>query len=127
MPNFLFFLEGTDEVGGPSGFCWWRDKDSKLRGNTAISKGELVDDVDDVAAYAVPYDCPHVLGWRTASLSVLERVSLVRQEAKSHACRYLETMGESVDLALHFQVVVEDVAVKIAELQGVPLQGGASK
>ena len=127
MPNFLFFLEGTDEVGGLSGLCWWRDEDSKLWGNTAISEGELVGDVDDVAAYAVPHDCSHVLGWRTASSSILERVSLVCQEAESHTCRYLETMGESVDPALHSRVVVEGVAVKVAEFRGVPLQGGASK
>ena len=127
MPNFLFFLEVTDEVGGSSGFCWWRDKDSKLRGNTAISEEELIGDLNDVAAYTVPHDCPHVLVWRTASSSVLEQVSLVREEVESHACRYLETMEESIDPALHSRVVVEGVAVKVAELQGVPLQGGALK
>ena len=116
MPNFLFFLEGTDEVGGPSRFCWWRDKDSKLRGNTVISEGGLVGNIDNVAAYAVPHDCLHILGWRTANSSVLERVSLVRQKAESHACRYLETMGESVDPVFHLRVVVEGVAVKVAKL-----------
>lgn len=36
-------------------------------------------------------------------------------------------MRECVDPALHAQVVVEDIAVKVALFKGVPLQDGASK
>lgn len=36
-------------------------------------------------------------------------------------------MGKSVDLALYVQVVVESVAVKVAKLRGIPLQGGVLK
>ena len=121
MPNLLLFFERTDEVGGSSGFRWWRDKDSKLGGNTAISERELVRDVNNVAAYAVPHDCPHVLGWRTASSSVLERVSFVCQEAESHACRYLEMIEERVNPAFYPRVIIERVAIKVAALRGVPL------
>lgn len=127
VPNLLLFFEGTDEIVHPSGFCWWRDKDPKFGRDTAVSKGELVGHVDDVAAYAVSHDCPYVLGLRTTSPSVLERVSLICQKAKSHARRHLETMRECVDPALHSRVIVESVAVKVAEFKGISLQGGASK
>lgn len=36
-------------------------------------------------------------------------------------------MGEGVDLALYAWVVIEGIAVKVAELKGIPLQDGASK
>lgn len=92
-----------------------------------VSKRKLVGHINDVAAYAVANDCPYVLGWRRTSSSVLKQVTLVRQEAKSNACWYLKTMGECVDQALYARVVVEGIAVKVAEFRGVPLQGGALK
>lgn len=36
-------------------------------------------------------------------------------------------MREGVDLAFHAQVVVEGIAVEVAELRGVPFQGGTSE
>ena len=36
-------------------------------------------------------------------------------------------MGEGIDPALHSRVVVEDVAIKVAEFKGIPLQSGASE
>ena len=36
-------------------------------------------------------------------------------------------MGKGIDPAFHARVVVEGVAVEVAELRGVPLKSGASK
>lgn len=73
------------------------------------------------------HNCPHILDWRTTSLSVLEGVSFVCQKAENHACRHLEMIGECVDLVFHFRVVIEGVTVKVAELRDVLFQGRVSK
>lgn len=49
----------------------------------------------------------------------------LQQKAKGHARKYFKTIGESINLALHAWVVIECVAVKVAELRDVPLQDGA--
>lgn len=127
MPYLLFFLESTDEINRPGGFCWWRDKDPQLWRNAAVSKGKLVGHVNNIAAYAVAYDRFHVLSWRTISSSVLERVTFVCQEVKSNASWHLETMGKCVNLALYARVIVKGIAIKVAMFRNVPPQGGASK
>ena len=73
------------------------------------------------------HDSANVLGGRSSSTSVVKGVCFVGYEAKGDACWYFETMGKGIDLAFHARVVVEDVAVKVAKLRGVPLKGGASK
>lgn len=50
-----------------------------------------------------------------------EYVLLVKKEAKLNACRYFKMMGEGVDPAFYARVIVEDIAVKVAELRAVPL------
>lgn len=127
VPYLLFFFKGTDEISHLGDFCWWGNKDPQLRRNAGISEGKLVDHVNDVAAYAMAYERSHVLSWRTTSLSILERVTFICQEAKSNASWYLETMEECVNLALYARVVVGGIAVKIAKFRDVPLQSGASK
>ena len=54
-------------------------------------------------------------------MSVVERVRLVGQEAKSNARWYFEAMREGVDSALHARVAVECIAVEVVELRGVLL------
>ena len=75
----------------------------------------------------MPHDSANVLGGRSSSTSIVEGICLVGWEAKGDACRHFETMGEGVDPALYSRVVVEGVAVEVAEFRGVPLQGGASE
>lgn len=65
----------------------------------------------------MPYDSTNVLNEGSSNTSIVEGVCLVDQEAKSNARRYFEVMGEGVDLAFHARVVVEDIAVKVAELR----------
>lgn len=66
------------------------------------------------------HNSTNVLGGGSPSTSVVERVCLVGQEAKSNACWYLEAMGEGVNLVFYARVVVEGIAVEIAELRGIP-------
>lgn len=75
----------------------------------------------------MPHDSASVLGRRLSRTSVVERLRLVAQEAKGNARRYFEVMEEGVDPAFHARVVVEGIAIEVAELRGLPLQGGASK
>lgn len=121
VPYFLFFLEVTDKMSRPAGFCCWENKDPQLWRNAAVSKEKLVDHVNKIAAYTITHDCSQVLGWRTTSLSVLERVIFICQEAKSNASWHLETMGEFVNPTLYAPVVVEGIAVKVAKFRDVLL------
>ncbi len=75
----------------------------------------------------MPYDSANVLGGGSSSTSVVEGVCLISQEVKGDARWHFEAMGEGIDPAFHARVVVEGIAVEVAELRGVPLQGGASK
>ena len=68
----------------------------------------------------MPHNSENVLGGRLSSTSVVKRVCLVGQEVKGNTCGYFETMGEGVDPALYAQAIVEDIAVEVAELKGVP-------
>ena len=60
-------------------------------------------------------------------LGVIERVSLIRKEAKSNAGGYLETIREHTDPALHTGVIVQRVPVEITKLQGILFQSRALK
>lgn len=68
----------------------------------------------------MPYNSANLLDKGSLSTSVIEGVRLIGQEAKGNARWYLEAMGESVDPAFHTWVIAKDIAVEIAELQGVP-------
>ena len=65
------------------------------------------------------HNSANVLGGGSSSMSVVEGVRLVGQEVKGNARWYLEVMGEGVDPAFYTRVVVEGIAVEIAELRGV--------
>lgn len=53
--------------------------------------------------------------------SVVKSIRLISEEAKGHVCKYLKTMRKSINLTLHAEVVIELVAVEVAELRDVPL------
>ncbi len=81
-----------------------------------VGERQLIGDVDDVASYAVSHNSADVLRRRSSSPSVIKSVGLIRKETEGHACRHLETMGESINPAFHTRVVIEYVAVEVAEL-----------
>ena len=69
----------------------------------------------------MPYDSANVLDGGSSSTSLVKGVYLVGEEAKGNARRYFKAMGEGVDPAFHTRVVVEGIAVEVAELRGVAL------
>lgn len=81
----------------------------------------MICDIDDIASYAMPHDSSNILGGGSLSTSVVERVRLVGQEAKSNARQYFEVVRKGVDPALHAWVIVEGITVETAELRSVPL------
>lgn len=81
----------------------------------------MIGDVNDVASYTVSHDSADVLCRGSSGPSVIKSVSLIRKETKGHARRYLKTTGEGINLAFHAQVVIEHVAIEVAELKCVPL------
>lgn len=67
----------------------------------------------------MPHDSANVLGGRLLSINVIEGICLIGQKAKGNACWYFKVMGENVDPAA--RVVIEGIAVKVAELKGISL------
>lgn len=63
----------------------------------------------------------HVLYKGPLVLNVIENVGLIGEEVKGYACKYLKTMGKSINPAFHACVVIERIAVNITELRGIPL------
>lgn len=121
MSHLLLFFKGAYKIGCFHGFTWGSDKNSELWGWAYISEGKLIRDVDDNASDIVLHDSSNVLGGGSSSMSVVEGVHLIGQEAKGSTRRYFEVVRESVNLALYAQVVVEGIAVEIAELRSVSL------
>ena len=116
MPDLLLFFKGANEVCCFCRLCRGRDEDSELRGQASVGKKELIGDVNDVTSYAMSHDSANVLHRRSSGSSIIERVCLIREEAKGHACRYLKAMREGINPALHARVIIERVAVEVAKL-----------
>ena len=57
-------------------------------------------------------------------LSIIERICLICEQVKSHACRDFKTIKKDINPALHAWVVIECVAVKVTKLRGVLLKSG---
>lgn len=55
-------------------------------------------------------------------LNIVERLRLIGKQVKSHICRDFKTMEEDINLALHTRVIIERIAVEVAELKDVPLE-----
>ena len=73
------------------------------------------------------HDCSNILGGRPSRPGVIERVSLVCQEAKRNVGGYFETIEERANPTLHAGVVVKRVPVEITKFRGILFQSGASK
>ena len=116
MPDLLLFFGGANEVCCFCRLCRERDEDSELRGQASVGKRELIGDVNNIVSYAVSHDSTNVLRRRSSGSSIIERVCLIHEEAKGHACRYFKTMGEGINPALHAPVIIERIAVEVAEL-----------
>lgn len=81
----------------------------------------MICNIDNIATYPVPHDSANVLGEGLSSTSIVEKVGLVGWEAKNNACRYFKAMGQGVNLVFYTSVIVEGIAVEVAELIAVPL------
>lgn len=92
-----------------------------------VGKRQLISEVDNVASYSLSYNNTNIPRRGSSGSSVVERVCLIGKQTKSHARRVFKTMGEGINSALHAWVVIERVAVKVAELRVVPLEGGVSE
>lgn len=86
-----------------------------------VGKKKLVNNVNNIASYTVLYNSANILCRGPSGSSVIKRVRLICEETKGHACRYLKTMKESINLAFHAKVIVEGMAVEVAELKDVSL------
>lgn len=86
-----------------------------------VGKRQLIGNVNDIISYTVSYNSTHVLCRWSSGLSIVKCVSLIGKEPKGHAHRNLKIMGKSINLAFHAGVIIERVAVKVAELRGVLL------
>lgn len=79
----------------------------------------MIDDVDDVVSYAMLYDSTDKLCRGSLGLSIIKKISLIREETKDHARGYLKTMGEGINLAFHVRLVIKRVVVKVIKLRYV--------
>ena len=92
-----------------------------------VGKRQLIGNINNVVSYTMSHNSTNVLRKGPSSLSIVESICLIGEEAKGHPCNYLKTMGKSINPVFHAWVVIEHVAVKIAELRGVPLEGEGSE
>lgn len=92
-----------------------------------VGKRQLIGNVDNVASYPVSHNSTNVPRRGSSGSSVVEKVCLIGEQAKSHARREFKTMREDINPALHARVIIERVAVEVAELRDVPLKGKASE
>lgn len=63
----------------------------------------------------------NVLRRGLSDLSIVEKVRLIGEKAKTHTCRYLKTLERSINLALYAWIVIERVTVEVAELKDISL------
>lgn len=124
MSNFFFYFKNVYEISCFCRFGRKGKKNSELWDQVSIGKEKLIDKVDNVASYAVPHNNVNILGGRLPSMSIIKRICLVGWEAKSDACRHFKIIGEGVDPTLHSRIVVEGIAVEVAEFRGISFQDG---
>lgn len=82
---------------------------------------KLIGNVDDIAPYTMFHNSINILCRGLLGLSVVNGVRFFSQKAKGNACRYLETMEESINSAFYVWVVIKRVIVEVAKLKDVPL------
>lgn len=97
VPYLLLFYEHINKIGWPRQIGWRQHKDSKLQGYASVGKRKLVGNVDNVASYIMAHNSINVLCKESLSLSVIEGVRLIGEEAKGHARRHLKMIRESIN------------------------------
>lgn len=85
-----------------------------------IGKRQLIGNVNNVIPYIMSHNSTNILCKGLSDLNIVKRVYFIGEEAKGHAYRYFKIMEESINLAFHACVVIESIAIKIAEFRGVP-------
>lgn len=81
----------------------------------------MIGNVNDIVPYTVLHNSTNVLRREPSGSNIVDGVYFIGEKAKGYACKYLETMGENVNPVFYTQVVIECVAVEVAELRGVSL------
>lgn len=81
----------------------------------------MIGDVDNVESYIMSHVSTNILCKELSGSNVIESIRLIGEEAKSHSTKFLKIMGKSINPALHAWVVIERVAVEVAELGDIPL------
>lgn len=89
-----------------------------------VGKRKLVGNVINITSYTIQYNSTKVLPSGPSGSSVVEEVRLIVEKAKIHACGYLKIIGESINPAFPTWVVIERIAVEVAEFKDVQLEGG---
>lgn len=69
----------------------------------------------------MPHDSINILDGDSSSMSVVEGVCFVGQEAKNNTCWHFEVIRKDVNLVFHIRVVVEGIVVKVTKLRDVLL------
>lgn len=80
----------------------------------------LIGDLDDVTPYTVLHNGTNVLRKRPSGSSVVKGVCPISEKVKDYAHRYFKMMKEYINPVFHTWVVIENVAVKVAEFKDVP-------
>lgn len=86
-----------------------------------VGKKNLIGNVNDVVSYTIFHNSINILHKETSDISVVNGVSSISEKAKSHAYKYLETMGECINPALHAWVIIEYVTVEVTEIRYILL------
>lgn len=81
-----------------------------------VGKRKLIGNVNNVAFSTILHDGIKVLRRRLSGSSLIERIYLICEEAKGHACRYFKTIEEGINPALYTWVIIECIAVEVIEL-----------
>lgn len=90
-----------------------------------IGKRQPYGNIDNIVSYTMSYNSINILRMGVLSLSIVKKIHLICEEAKSHVCKYFKTMRESIYLALQALVVIEHIAVKFTEFRDISLYGRA--
>lgn len=84
-------------------------------------KRELIGNVNNVTSYTMSHNSTNILHREPLGSSVVEGVCFISKKAKGHTCRYLKTIGESINSTFHAWVVIERVVIEVAEFKNVSL------
>lgn len=119
VPYILFFLKFAYKIRNSYGFGEKRDKNSELWEQAKVRKEKLISNVNHIKSYAMPYDSANIISKNLPSISIIERIYVIGWEFKSNISCHFQTMRKDINLAFHNHIIVENVAVEIAELKSI--------